>query len=163
MCIFFTRKVDKNTTYPLLVHAVFERPIAGISPTTYWPNSLFLSIQVEETGKHTFQKLLHSSDVGSYLKFGGQVVMWGHNLPPLVEIGLTDLQKTWVGNCPPCPTIFYVPHSIYGPENKWPILDGMDLLLWFFCLINECSYSQIFNKKVTHVSCKISNFNFWYC
>ena len=93
MCIFFTRKVDKNTTYPLLVHAVSERPIAGISPTTYWPNSLFLSIQVEETGKHTFQKLLHSSDVGSYLKFGGQVVMWGHNLPPLVEIGLTDLPK----------------------------------------------------------------------
>ena len=64
MWIFFTRMVDKHPTYyttypPHLVHIVFERPIAGISPTTYWPNSLFLSIQVEETGKHTFQKLLH--------------------------------------------------------------------------------------------------------
>ena len=60
MWILFTRKVHKNPPYPpQLVHVVFERPIAGISPTTYWPNSLFLSIQVEETGKHTFQKLLH--------------------------------------------------------------------------------------------------------
>ena len=33
------------------------------------------------------------SDVGSYTKLGGQVVMWGHNLPPLVEIGLNDLPK----------------------------------------------------------------------
>ena len=61
MWIFFTQNVNKNPIYPPhLVHVVFERPIAGISPTTYWPNSLFLSIQVEETGKHTFQKLLHS-------------------------------------------------------------------------------------------------------
>ena len=32
------------------------------------------------------------SDVGSYLKLVGPVVIWGrgHNLPPLVEIGLTD-------------------------------------------------------------------------
>jgi hypothetical protein len=35
------------------------------------------------------------SDVGSYLKLGGQLVLWGHNLPPLVEIGLTDLLKAW--------------------------------------------------------------------
>ena len=35
---------------------------------------------------------------GSYL--GGQLVMWGHNVPPMVDIllCLTDLQKTWVGN-----------------------------------------------------------------
>ena len=34
-------------------------------------------------------------DVGSYLKLVGQVVIWGggHNLPPLVEIGLTDMPK----------------------------------------------------------------------
>ena len=32
-------------------------------------------------------------DVGSYQKLGGQVVMWGHNLPPLVNKGLRDLQK----------------------------------------------------------------------
>ena len=34
---------------------------------------------------------------GSYLKLGGQVVLYGvgggHNLQPLVEIGLTDLLK----------------------------------------------------------------------
>ena len=33
------------------------------------------------------------SDVGSYLKLGWQVVMREHNLPPLVEIGSTDLPK----------------------------------------------------------------------
>jgi hypothetical protein len=33
-----------------------------------------------------------SSD-GSYLKLDGQVVMWEHNLPLLVEIGSTDLPK----------------------------------------------------------------------
>ena len=33
--------------------------------------------------------------IGSYRKLGGQVVMWraGHNLPPLVDIGLSDLPK----------------------------------------------------------------------
>ena len=41
------------------------------------------------------QCLLWYSDVGTYLKLGGQVVMcvWGHYLPPLVEIGVTDLPK----------------------------------------------------------------------
>ena len=33
-------------------------------------------------------------DVGSYLKVDGQVVICGgHNLPPLDELGLTDLPK----------------------------------------------------------------------
>ena len=32
--------------------------------------------------------------VGSYLKLGGQLVMWGYNLPPLVDLGLTDLPKS---------------------------------------------------------------------
>ena len=31
--------------------------------------------------------------VTSYLKLGGRVVTCGHNLPPLVDIGLTDLPK----------------------------------------------------------------------
>jgi len=38
-------------------------------------------------------------DVGSYWKLGGQVVMWGVNWSA----------KTWVGKCPPCPPISYVP------------------------------------------------------
>ena len=56
--------------------------------------------------------LLSGSDVGSYLNQGGQVAMMGeggHNLPPLVEIGLTNVPKPKVGNCPPCPPISYVP------------------------------------------------------
>ena len=32
--------------------------------------------------------------VGSYLNLGGQLVMWGNNLPLLVDIGLTDLPKS---------------------------------------------------------------------
>ena len=44
-------------------------------------------------------KVLVASDVGSYLKLGGQVVMCvcvggGQNLPPLVDIELTDLPKS---------------------------------------------------------------------
>ena len=39
---------------------------------------MFFLIDIELTG---------FSDVGSYLKPGGQVVMWGHNLPHLDEIG----------------------------------------------------------------------------
>ena len=31
--------------------------------------------------------------VGSYLNLGGQLVMWGNNLPLLVDLGLTDLPK----------------------------------------------------------------------
>ena len=33
----------------------------------------------------------------------GQVVLGGDNVPPLVEIGLTDLPKTGGGTCPPGP------------------------------------------------------------
>ena len=47
------------------------------------------------------------SDVGSYLKLGGQVVIWEQNLPPLVEIGSTDLPKPeWAAARPshPSPT-----------------------------------------------------------
>ena len=45
------------------------------------------------------------SDVGSHLKLGG------HNLNPLNEVGFTDLPKT-PGNCPPCPTISYIPDML---------------------------------------------------
>ena len=47
------------------------------------------------------------SDIGSYLKIGGQVVIWGHNLPPLVEIELTDLTTPGWAIAPPA--IFYTP------------------------------------------------------
>ena len=42
--------------------------------------------------------------VGSYLKLGGQLVMWGYNLPPLVDLGLTDLPKSRGAMVPPDPT-----------------------------------------------------------
>ena len=34
---------------------------------------------------------------------GGRAVLGGDNVPPLVEIGLTDLPKTGGGVRPPCP------------------------------------------------------------
>ena len=34
---------------------------------------------------------------------GGLVVMGGDNVPPLVEIGLTDLPKTWGGGAKALP------------------------------------------------------------
>ena len=39
------------------------------------------------------KRLMTISDVGSYLKLGGQVVMWGAQSAPSGEIGLTDLPK----------------------------------------------------------------------
>ena len=35
--------------------------------------------------------LIRIRGVGSYLKLDGKVVLWGHNLPTLVDIELTDL------------------------------------------------------------------------
>ena len=43
------------------------------------------------------------SDVGSYKKLGGQVVMWGAQNAPLAEIGLTDLSKSGGSILPPPP------------------------------------------------------------
>ena len=34
---------------------------------------------------------------------GGHIVLGGDNVPPLVEIGLTDLSKSGGGTCPPGP------------------------------------------------------------
>ena len=56
------------------------------------------------------KRLMTITDVGSYLKLGGQVVMWGaqlYNLPPLVEIELTDI--TTPGWAIAHPAISYVP------------------------------------------------------
>ena len=47
--------------------------------------------------------------VGIYLKLGGQVVLWGAQTAPLVEIGNNWSNKTWVGNCPLCPPATYAP------------------------------------------------------
>ena len=51
-------------------------------------------------------RIFQSGGVGSYLKLGGQVVMWGHNLPPLVKIGFTDLPKPWYPTHPSPPPLF---------------------------------------------------------
>ena len=44
---------------------------------------------------HRIMYRTYDRNLGSYLKLSGQVVMrgGGHNLPPLVEVGLTDLPK----------------------------------------------------------------------
>ena len=52
--------------------------------------------------------------VGSYLKQGGQVVMWGegHNLAPLVDIGCcNDLPKPW----------WVIAHVPYPPISSYPV------------------------------------------
>ena len=36
---------------------------------------------------------------------GGHIVLGGDNVPPLVEIGLTDLPKTGGARAPPAPTL----------------------------------------------------------
>ena len=61
-------------------------------------------------------KVLVASDVGSYLKLGGQVVMCvcvgGQNLSPLVDKGLTDLPKTgWA--------IAHSAHPSPTPLSRW--------------------------------------------
>ena len=62
--------------------------------------------------------LILAVGVGSYPKLGRQVVMWGHNLPLLVDIGLTDLPKPrWVNNCPLFPPIVYVPACAVAALN----------------------------------------------
>ena len=56
---------------------------------------------------------VYNIEVGSYLNLGGQVVLAnvrGHNLPPLVEIGLSDLSKPgWAiaHSAHPSPTSLY--------------------------------------------------------
>ena len=61
--------------------------------------------------------VVHTLGVGSYLKLGGQLVMWGHNLPPLFKIGLTDLPKhEWAHPAPPVPTALnYLVRCIRAP------------------------------------------------
>ena len=41
--------------------------------------------------------------VGRSENLGVPVVMWGHNLPPLVEIGLTDVPKSGGAMASPAP------------------------------------------------------------
>ena len=48
-------------------------------------------------------------DVGSYLKLGGQVVMWVAKSASSCLNSADWPAKTWVGYCPPCPPISYVP------------------------------------------------------
>ena len=53
--------------------------------------------------------------VGSYLKLGGQLVMWGYNLPPLVHIGLTDLLK------PGWAIVYSMPTNLLWHSNFYKI------------------------------------------
>ena len=47
--------------------------------------------------------LTHNRAVGRSENSGGPVLFGGHNLPPLVEIGLTDLPKSGGAMAPPAP------------------------------------------------------------
>ena len=61
--------------------------------------------------RHSFKK---NSTLCVYLKFravarsenlGGHIVLGGDNVPPLVEIGLTDLPKSGGAQAPPAPPL----------------------------------------------------------
>ena len=41
-----------------------------------------------------FSRPVLHRDAGSYENLRGRVLIGGHNLPPLIELGLTDLQKS---------------------------------------------------------------------
>ena len=57
---------------------------------------------------------------------GGRVVLGGDNVPPLVEIGLTDLPKTGGAYAPPLPPPLKHAWYVYGTPEKmraaWPRL-----------------------------------------
>ena len=56
----------------------------------------------------------HARGVRSYLNLGGQVILSGHNLPPLVKIGLTNLPiPGWAIAHPahPSPTPLHAPYK----------------------------------------------------
>ena len=75
--------------------------------------------KIESRGdRPVFSAQTSCSDVGSYLKLGGQVVMWGAQNAPLAEIGLTDLSKSgWA--------ISHPAHlSSTSPHGNWAKLAG---------------------------------------
>ena len=67
------------------------------SPSDNWHNQLKPLFTRACNHKNAPRPLPSSRGVGSYIKLGGQVVMWGAQSAPLVDIGLTDLPKPgWV-------------------------------------------------------------------
>ena len=100
---------------------------------------------------------------------GGLVVMGGDNVPPLVEIGLTDLPKT--AKAPPAPrwrqpwirfaVIVLVPNALMNllclvKTILCSLLSTMDLLSWFYSV--PFSYFLIWKYKVV---CKWKYEIFW--
>ena len=68
-------------------------------------------------------------DVGSYLKLDEQVVMWRHNLPPQVEIGLTDLLKPgWVITHPAHPSTTSLPGNTLDCKIIHIWLETMEII-----------------------------------
>ena len=56
--------------------------------------------------KGKYQYCIVRSDVGIYVKLGGQVTKWGHNLPPPGLDGIDWSAETWVDS--------YFPGSHYA-------------------------------------------------
>ena len=57
-------------------------------------------------------KIISDRGVGSYLNLGGQVVLWVHNLPPLVDLLLPNLPTHLL-----CPCIIKVIEYV-GKNDK---------------------------------------------
>ena len=69
-----------------------------------YPNHLFCLTQLPDPKPSSTILFLWkvSRHVSRSENLGGRVVLGGDNVPPLVEIGLTDLPKTGGGVRPPC-------------------------------------------------------------
>ena len=75
---------------------------------THRNRSLLFYIRVDnETALELDNKKLNicSRAVARSENLGGHVLLGGDNVPPLVEIGLTDLPKSGGGTCPPTPPL----------------------------------------------------------
>ena len=81
--------------------------------------------------------------VGSYLKLGGQVVMWGANQPPLVEIGPTYLPKlVWV-----------IVHPAHPPQPSPTFVQQK--FSEQFCQVEKHSFDHWYEKPKNMFSLKL--------
>ena len=81
----FIRHLDILLYEDRMLHNQGRRNWDGTCPTlAYWRASFKI---------HSWMQLSHFRAVGRYENPGVPVLFGGHNLPPLIEIGLTDLPK----------------------------------------------------------------------
>ena len=117
-------------------------------------NIIFLTVYILDDMKPVFDICLKSNalyilcmyacsilacrGVGSYLKLGGQVVMWEAQSAPSGWYRVNWSAKTSVGNCPFCPPIFYAPDL---PRLAWSTYNNA--LCFLVCFYSgQCSFFE---------------------